>query len=231
TGDFDAAFASAPVRVDATYMTPTENHNPMEPHGTVAVWQGDERVTVYDSTQGIFGVRKRIARLFGLPDESVRVICLYVGGGFGCKGTPWSHVALAVMAAKVVGRPVRLSVSRHQMFSLVGHRPVTRQHIQLGADRHGRLLAVRHDVESATSRFDEFVEPSASQTRMLYACPSIRTSHRLRRLDIPTPTFMRAPGESSGTFALESAMDELAYAAGVDPLQLRLRNHADQDPD
>lgn len=230
TGDFDAGFASATVQVDATYTTPTENHNPMEPHGTVAVWQGGERVTVYDSTQGIFNVRKRIARLFDLPDESVRVICLYVGGGFGCKGTPWSHVALAVMAAKMVGRPVRLSVSRHQMFSLVGHRPVTRQHIQLGADPHGRLVAVRHDVESATSRFDEFVEPSASQTRMLYACPSIRTSHRLRRLDIPTPTFMRAPGESSGTFAIESAMDELAYAAGVDPIELRLRNHAEHDP-
>jgi xanthine dehydrogenase YagR molybdenum-binding subunit len=230
TGDFDAGFASAPVRVDATYTTPPENHNPMEPHGTVAIWQGGERVTVYDSTQGVFNVRKRIAGLFDLPDESVRVICLYVGGGFGCKGTPWSHVVLAVMAARVVGRPVRLSVSRHQMFSLVGHRPVTRQHIQLGADRHGRLLAVRHHVEAATSRFDEFVEPAASQTRMLYACPSIRTSHRLLRLDIPTPTFMRAPGESSGTFALESAMDELAYAAGVDPLELRLRNHAERDP-
>jgi len=230
-GDFDAGWGSAAVRVDATYTTPTENHNPMEPHGTVAVWQGPDHVTVYDSTQGVFNVRKRLAKLFDLPPENVRVISLFIGGGFGCKGSPWSHVALAVMAAKVVGRPVRLTVTRHQMFSLVGHRPITRQRLMLGADHHGKLLAVRHDVESATSRFDEFVEPSASQTRMLYACANIRTSHRLRRLDIPTPTFMRAPGESSGTFALESAMDELAYAAGVDPLGLRLRNHADHDPD
>jgi xanthine dehydrogenase YagR molybdenum-binding subunit len=230
TGDFDAAFGRAQLRVDAVYTTPTENHNPIEPHGTVAVWQGDDRVTVYDSTQGVFNVRKRIAKLFDLKNENVRVISLYIGGGFGCKGSPWSHVALAVMAAKVVGRPVRLTVTRHQMFSLVGHRPVTRQHIQLGADPRGRLLAIRHDVESATSRFDEFVEASAAQTRMLYACANIRTSHRLRRLDIPTPTFMRAPGESTGTFAIESAMDELAYAAGVDPIELRLRNHADHDP-
>ncbi|HVT07814.1 MAG TPA: xanthine dehydrogenase family protein molybdopterin-binding subunit [Polyangia bacterium] len=230
-GDFDAAWARAAVKVDATYATPTENHNPMEPHGTVAVWQSDDRVTVYDSTQGVFNARNRIAKLFDLPKENVRVISLYIGGGFGCKGSPWSHVALAVMAARVVRRPVRLTLTRHQMFSLVGHRPVTRQHVLLGADARGQLLAVRHDVESATSRFDEFVEASASQTRMLYACPSIRTSHRLRRLDIPTPTFMRAPGESTGTFALESAMDELAYAVGVDPLELRLRNYAEHDPD
>ncbi len=230
-GDFDAAWAAAAVRVDATYTTPAENHNPMEPHGTVAVWQGQDRVTVYDSTQGVFRVRARIAELFDLKPENVRVISLFIGGGFGCKGSPWSHVALAVMAAQVVGRPVRLTLTRQQMFSLVGHRPATRQHLMLGAERHGKLLAVRHDVESATSRFDQFVEPSASQTRMLYACPNIRTSHRLRRLDIPTPTFMRAPGEASGTFALESAMDELAYAAAVDPLELRLRNYAETDPD
>ena len=231
TGDFDSGLAQAAVQVDQTYSTPAENHNPMEPHGTVVVWQGNDRVTLYDSTQGVFGVRKRIAKLFDLRPENVRVISLYIGGGFGCKGTPWSHVALAAMAARFLGRPVRLTLTRHQMFSLVGHRPVTRQRLVLGADHAGKLVAVRHEVWSATSRFDEFVEPSASQTRMLYACPNIRTSHRLVRLDIPTPTFTRAPGESSGTFALESAMDELSYALKIDPLTLRLRNYAERDPE
>jgi xanthine dehydrogenase YagR molybdenum-binding subunit len=231
TGDVDAALAGAVVRIDQTYSTPTENHNPMEPHGTVAVWRGDDHLTVYDSTQGVFGVRKRLAALFGLRPENVRVISLFIGGGFGSKGAAWSHVPLAVMAARAVGRPVRLVVPRHLMFSLVGHRPVTRQHIVLGADRQGKLLAMRHDVVSATSRFDEFAEPSAAQTRMLYACSNIETSHRLVRLDIPTPTFTRGPGESSGTYALEAAMDELSYAVGIDPLELRLRNYADVDPD
>jgi xanthine dehydrogenase YagR molybdenum-binding subunit len=230
TGDFDGAIAKAEIIVDQTYSTPIENHNPMEPHGTVAVWQGD-RLTVYDSTQGVFGVRKRLAKLFGLHPENVRVISLYIGGGFGSKGAAWSHVALTVMAARVIARPVRLTLSRHQMFSMVGHRPVTRQRIVLAADRNGRLLAVRHDVRSTTSRFDEFVEPSAAQTRMLYACPNIRTSHRLVRLDISTPTFTRGPGEASGTYALESAMDELSYALKLDPLQLRLRNYAERDPE
>jgi xanthine dehydrogenase YagR molybdenum-binding subunit len=230
TGSFDAGLAKAKVRVDATYATPIETHNPMEPHGTVAVWQSDDRLTVYDSTQGVFGVRKRLAKLYGLPPENVRVISLYIGGGFGSKGTPWSHVPLAVMAARLVKRPVRLVLTRHQMFSLVGHRPVTRQHLTLGADPSGRLLAVRHEVRSSTCRFDEFVEPAAAQTRMLYACDSIRTSHRLVRLDTSTPTFTRAPGESSGTYALESAMDELAYALKMDPLALRLANYADVEP-
>ncbi|HXI54440.1 MAG TPA: xanthine dehydrogenase family protein molybdopterin-binding subunit, partial [Polyangia bacterium] len=231
TGNFDRAAADAPVRVDQTYTTPTENHHPMEPHGTVAVWRGDDHLTVYDSTQGVFGARRRLAALFGLAPQNIRVISLFIGGAFGSKGTPWSHVPLAVMAARVVERPVRLVLTRHQMFSLVGHRPVTRQHLILAADRQGKLLAVSHEVQSATSRFDEFVEPSASQTRMLYACPNIRTSHRLIRLDIPTPTFTRGPGEASGTYALESAMDELSYAVGLDPLELRLRNYTDVDPE
>jgi len=231
TGDFDRAYAGAAYRINATYTTPVHNHNPMEPHGTIAVWNAADRVTVYDATQGITGVRKRIAKLFGLPVDGVRVISLFVGGGFGCKGTPWSHVPLAVMAARVLGRPVKLVVTRHQMFSLVGHRPVTRQQLALSADARGRLVAMRHDVVAVTSRFDEFVEPSAAQTRMSYACPNIRTSHRLVRLDVSTPTFTRAPGEASGSFALESAMDELSYALKLDPLELRLRNYAERDPE
>lgn len=230
-GDVEAGLAAAKVKVEATYITPVENHNPMEPHATIAVWQGDDRLTVYDSTQGIFGVRSRLATIFGLKPEQVRVINHYVGGGFGCKGSPWSHVALAALAAKVVGRAVKLVVTRQQMFSLVGHRPKTVQKVTLGASAKGKLTAIRHEVVSETSRFDEFVEPSAVQTRMLYACANVSTSHRLVRIDIPTPTFQRAPGEATGTFALESALDELAYALKLDPLELRLRNYAERDPE
>ncbi|HEY3802067.1 MAG TPA: xanthine dehydrogenase family protein molybdopterin-binding subunit [Kofleriaceae bacterium] len=228
-GSFDIGLAAAKHVVDATYETPNENHNPMEPHATIAVWTGSDRLTLYDATQGIFGVRQRIAEVFGIPKEQVRVIDQFVGGGFGCKGTPWSHVALCAMAAKVVNRPVKLAVTRQQMFSLVGHRPHTSQHIQLGADPEGKLTAIRHAVISETSSFDEFVEPSAMQTRMLYACPNVITTQRLVRVDAPTPTFQRAPGESSGTFAIESAMDELAYKVGIDPIELRLRNYAERD--
>jgi xanthine dehydrogenase YagR molybdenum-binding subunit len=228
-GDLDAGLAAAKTKITQTYTTPVENHNPMEPHATIAVWQGDAKLTLYDATQGIFGVRGKIAKTFGLDPRDVRVIDHYVGGGFGCKGTPWSHVALAALAARAVNRPVKLVLTRQQMFSLVGHRPKTIQTLTLGADAAGKLTAIRHAVVSETSRFDEFVEPSALQTRHLYACRNVVTSHKLVRIDVPTPTFQRAPGEATGTFALESAMDELAYAIGIDPLELRIRNHSVRD--
>jgi xanthine dehydrogenase YagR molybdenum-binding subunit len=230
-GDFDTAFAAAPIKIDQTYTTPVETHNPMEMHATIAAWQGNDHLTLYDATQGIFSARSRIAAVFGLAKENVRVINHYVGGGFGSKGSAWSHVGLAAMAAKVAARPVKLMVTRIQMQSLVGHRPVTHQRVALACDAKGKLLATKHEVTSETSRFDEFVEPSALQTRMLYSCPNVVTSHRIVRVDVPTPTFTRAPGEASGTYAIESAMDELAYAAKIDPLQLRIVNHATQDED
>ena len=230
-GDVSVGRGMAAIEITQTYTTPNENHNPMEPHATIAVWQGPDELTLYDATQGIFGVRQRIADVFGIPKDHVRVVDHFVGGGFGCKGTPWSHVALAALAAKFVSRPVKLVVTRPQMFSLVGHRAHTVQTVMLASDRAGHLTALRHDVISETSRFDEFVEPSAVATRMLYACPNASTSHRLVRIDAPTPTFMRAPGESTGTFALESAMDELAVLAELDPLELRLRNYANVDPE
>jgi len=229
-GNVELGLAAAGVtKIEATYSTPVENHHPMEMHATIAVWQGNDRLTVYDATQGIFGVRKRLATIFGLDPEKVRVINHFVGGGFGSKGSPWSHVGLAALGAKMIGRPVKVMVTRQQMTSLVGHRPKTIQAITLAADKLGRLTAIRHAVTSETSRFDEFVEPAAVQTRMLYSCPNVETSHHLVRLDIPTPTFQRAPGESTGTYALESAMDELAYALNLDPLELRIRNHAATD--
>ncbi len=228
-GDVKSALKKAAIKIEQTYTTPAQNHNPMEPHAVTVVWQGEDHVTLYDTSQGIFGARKKVAALFGIPAANVRVISHFVGGGFGCKGTPWSHIGLAALAARVLQRPVKLAITRQQMFSLVGHRPSTIQKLTLGAEKTGKLTAISHEVWSETSRFDEFVEPSAVQTRMLYSCPNVLTAHRLVKLDVPTPTFMRAPGESTGTFALESAMDELAYELKLDPIELRLRNYAERD--
>jgi xanthine dehydrogenase YagR molybdenum-binding subunit len=229
-GDVEAGFAMAAHKVEQSYTTPTEHHNPLEMHATTSVWHGDQSVTLYDSTQGIFGVRKKVAAVFGIPVENVRVISPYVGGGFGCKGTPWSHVILSAMASRVAKRPVKLVLTRPQMFTFTGNRPDTIQHVALGADASGKLLAVKHDVISYTSSFDEFLEPAGMTAPMLYACPNVSVSHRLVKLDVPTPTFTRAPGKASGTFALESALDELAYSLELDPLELRLLNYAERDP-
>jgi xanthine dehydrogenase YagR molybdenum-binding subunit len=228
-GDADKALASAPVRVQQVYATPMETHNPMEPHATIAAWEG-ERLTLYDSTQYISGVRETVAKTLGISPELVRVVSPFVGGGFGCKGSTWSHVVLAAMAARRVGRPVKLALARPQMFGPVGGRPQTEQRIALGAGRDGKLLAVRHDVISHTSFMEDFTEPSTMPTRALYACANVATTQRLAALNVGVPTFQRAPGESSGTFALESAMDELAYALNIDPLELRLVNYAEADP-
>jgi xanthine dehydrogenase YagR molybdenum-binding subunit len=228
-GDFERGLAESGVRIDATYETPLEHHHPIEPHGTVAEWNG-EALTLHDATQFLFGVREVVARTFGIDENSVRVICPFVGGGFGSKGSVWSHVVLAAMAAKHVERPVKLVLDRAQMFGPVGGRPRTEQHVVLAARSDGTLTALKHDSVSHTSRFEDFLEACAQPSRALYACPNGTTSHRLVRMDVATPTFQRAPGESTGNFALESAMDELAYALGIDPLELRLRNHAEREP-
>jgi xanthine dehydrogenase YagR molybdenum-binding subunit len=228
-GDALSALDAAPIRIDNVYTTPQENHNPMEPHATIARWDGDT-LTVYDANQGVFPARKRLAYTFGIPAANVRVITKFVGGGFGSKGSQWPHTILAAMAAKFVNRPVRIELWRPQMWGSIGYRPPTVQRVALGATRDGVLTTQIHEVVSQTSMFDEFVEPSGQITTMLYASPALRVTHRLTRLNVGTPTYMRAPGESSGSFALESAMDELAYAANVDPLELRLRNYAPADP-
>ena len=228
-GNYQAGIENAAKTIDGVYTTPNENHNPLEPHATVAEWQGD-RLTVHDSTQGVFGCRRTLAKRFGIPVDNVRVISPFVGGGFGCKGSVWSHVVLAAMAARELGRPVKLVLDRREMFAPVGHRPNTEQHIVLGAADDGKLTAIRHDVITTTSTFEDWVEASAAPTRMLYACENADTTHRLVKLNIGTPTFQRAPGEATGTFAIEVAMDELAVALGVDPVELRLRNYADADP-
>ena len=228
-GDIDAGMQQGVVRVDATYSTPMEHHNPMEPHATVAQWSGD-RLTLYDATQYVSGVRETVAKTLGIPSDNIRVIDPFVGGGFGCKGSTWSHVVLAAMAARHVGRPVRLVLARPQMFGPVGGRPETEQHVVLAAGRDGRLTAVRHGVIAHTSEMEDFVEPSAAPTRALYACANGETRHLLATLNVGVATFQRAPGESTGTFAIESAMDELAYTLRMDPVQLRLVNYADSEP-
>ena len=229
-GDAKTALESAEVKVDHVYTTPMESHNPMEPHGTLAVWNGD-MLTVHDSTQGVGGARKALAKKLGIAPEKVRVVSPYIGGGFGCKGSAWSHVVLAAMAARQAARPVRLVLDRTQMFGPVGYRPHTRQRVALGADKDGKLVAIIHEVISPTSTFEDWAEPSAMLTRMLYACPNVSTSHRLVKLNLGTPTFQRAPGIATGSFALESALDELAIALNMDPLELRLRNYAETEPE
>jgi xanthine dehydrogenase YagR molybdenum-binding subunit len=228
-GDVAAGLRQGPTRLDAVYTTPNEHHNPMEPHATLARWDGPN-LTLYDATQGVSGARSAVAKILGLNEENVRVICPFVGGGFGCKGSVWSHVVLAAMAAKQTGRPVRLVLERPQMFGMVGNRPFTDQHFQIAARDDGTLTGMRHDVISTTSTFEDWNETSAIVTRMMYAVPNQATTHKLVKLDVGTPTFMRAPGETSGSFAQESAMDEMSYLLNMDPLALRLKNYAEMEP-
>lgn len=209
-GDVQAGMASAAIRTEHVYSTPFEVHNPMEPHATIAVWDKPDHLTLYDATQGVFSDRERVASLFGLQPENIRVISPYLGGGFGSKGPVWSHVILAAMAAKQMNRPIKLDVSRPQMFGMLGFRSQTRQTVAAGAKSDGTLTALRHDTVAHTSTFDEFTESASIPARMLYSTPNNSTSHKLLRSDIGTPSFMRAPGEASGTYALECAMDELA---------------------
>ena len=228
-GEPDRALQAAEVTIDQTYTTPMEHHNPMEPHATVALWDGDH-LTLWDATQYVSGVQETVSKTLGIDPGNVRVIDPYVGGGFGCKGSTWSHVVLCAMAARAVRRPVKLVLERPQMFGPVGGRPQTEQRVRLGAARDGKLVAVRHDVITHTSTFEDFAEPSTQPTRALYAVANGATTQRLVALNVGTPTFQRAPGESTGTFAIESAMDELAEALAMDPLELRLANYAETEP-
>jgi xanthine dehydrogenase YagR molybdenum-binding subunit len=232
-GDVEAALAAAAVTVDATYTTPTEHNSPMEPHTTVARWDdAAQRLTLWDSTQGAHNVRSALAAVFGLEPEQIEVIADYVGGGFGSKGMPHAPAVLAAMAARAIpGRIVKLAVTRQQMFAFTGYRTPTIQRLRLGADADGQLTAIDHAVVEQTSRIKEFAEQTAVATRIMYASPNRRTSHRLAPLDVPVPSWMRAPGEQPGMFALEVAMDELAVSCGIDPVELRIRNEPGTDPE
>ncbi len=228
-GEAEASWAKATTVIEHTYSTPIQTHNPMEPHATIASWEG-EKLTVYDATQYISGDKQTLAKHFALPLDNVHVIDPYVGGGFGSKGSTWSHVILCAMAAKVAGAPVHLALERTQMFGPVGSRPKTVQKIKLGTDASGKLVAINHDVILPASVMEDFMESAAEQTSMLYQCDSIETSHKMVDMNTGVFTFQRAPGESVGTAALESAMDELAEKLNMDPLQLRMVNYAEKDP-
>lgn len=227
-GDVDGAFDAAAVKIEATYQTPTHNHNPLAPFASVAVWE-NEKLTVYDATQSVHNVQLVLAAMLGIPASNVRVVAHYVGGAFGCGLRAWTHIALAAIAAKRVRRPVKLVLSRPEMFTSVGRRAATLQTIKLAATKNGRLTAISHDNISPTSPVDEFVESTTFNSRNLYACANVATTHKLVRVNAPTPTYMRGLGESTGMFALESAMDELSYELGIDPIELRLKNFADKD--
>ncbi|MEU8551680.1 xanthine dehydrogenase family protein molybdopterin-binding subunit [Streptomyces roseoverticillatus] len=229
-GDFDGAYASAPVRVDATYTTHALHNHPMEPHATTARWE-DGRLVAYDSCQGANAVQETLAGLFGVDKERITVVAEHVGGGFGCKGTPRPQVVLAAMAARHTGRPVRLALPRAQLAAVVGHRAPLVQRLRLGAGEDGAISALAHEVTTHTSTVREFVEQAAVPSRAMYVSPNSRTTHRVVALDVPSPSWMRAPGEAPGMYALECAMDELAYAAGVDPVELRVRNDTAAEPD
>ena len=228
-GNPEDVFRSAPVRLDVTYTTPVEHHNPMEPHAVIALWQSDGTLVLHHSTQAVAGSRQSVADLLGLPVEKVRTLSRFVGGGFGTKGSTWPHVTLAAVASRAVGRPVKLVLTRRQMFSSNGYRSKTVQRLRIGASRGGYLTAMMHDSIVQTAPFGEFDEPCGLPTEMMYACPNVAVTHRVAPINQGMPTFMRAPGEATGMFALESAMDELAYAVNVDPVALRIRNHAERD--
>ncbi len=229
-GDVEAGLRDAATAIEATYATAMQHVNPLEPHTTVAEWR-DGALKLYESTQSVHAVRESISGLFGLQPENVHVTAPFVGGGFGSKGMIHAPAVLAVMAAQAVpGRPVKLALERSQMFTLAGHRTPTIQRLRLGADKDGKLTAVSQDVWEHTSRVKEYAEQTATAARMMYAAPNIATTHRLAPLDVPVPSWMRAPGEAPGMFALECAMDELAIATGIDPIELRIRNDPPRDP-
>ena len=230
-GDLEQGLAQSEVYIDQTYTTTTQHHNTIETHATIAVWQ-DDMLTLYETSTWVYGVRKAVARWLNMPEEKVRVIQHFVGGSFGCKGPTWPHVALAALAARRVKRPVKLVLTRQQAYTSVGYRPEIHHHIQLGATRDGHLKALAHRATAQTAPFDDrAVAPVTKTSRKIYACPNVVTTYRLVRLNRSGPFTMRGPGETPGLFALESAMDELSYELAMDPIELRLRNYAESDPE
>ncbi len=228
-GDVAAGLDGAARRMEATYETPAQYHNAMEPHAIVARWDGDA-LTIDTPSQGMAMAQGRLAGLFGIAPESIHIRSPFLGGGFGSKGMISGPQVLGVMAARLVGRPVKLVLRREQMFGPVGHRAPTRQTLRMGATAEGALTALAHHAKTTSSTFDDFFEPSADASHSLYASPAIATSHEAVRLDTGTPMFMRAPGEASGSAALESAIDEMALECGMDPLAFRLKNYAEAEP-
>ncbi|RTQ46103.1 xanthine dehydrogenase family protein molybdopterin-binding subunit [Hymenobacter gummosus] len=233
-GDPKAALAAAPVRLERVYESAITHHNPIEPLATIARWEqrnGGEFLTLYDTSRGVENLQEVMATSLGLPKESVQVICPFIGGAFGAKGWLFAPPLLTAMAARLAGRPVKLEWRRQDMFSVAGQRAATHQTLSLGASRDGKLLALQHDTQTHASIMSGYTEPCARVSRMLYAVPNLGFSHQLAHLHLPSPCPMRGPGETVGGWALECAMDELAAELSLDPVELRLRNYADKNPE
>jgi xanthine dehydrogenase YagR molybdenum-binding subunit len=222
---------NAPVKLETEYTVPINVHNPMELHAIIVNWTAADKVTVFAKTQGVKSTQNAIAQAFKLPPDNVQVTTKFVGGAFGNALRTWPHEIAAVMAAQMVKKPVKLVLTREQQFNSVGYRPYTWQKISIGATADGKLTNLIHEAKGQTSSFEEFTEGTVNMSRFMYACPSVGTVYKIAPTDVNTPTWMRGPGEATGAFALESAMDELADKLGMDPIELRLRNHADTDPE
>lgn len=228
-GDLEAGMARAAKLIEADYETPAQYHNAMEPHAVVAQWDGD-KLTLDMPNQALAMSCASYAAYFGIPPENVVIRSPFLGGGFGSKAILNGPQILAMIAARMLGRPVKLALSRSQMYGPVGHRGNTWQTLRIGTDEEGQITALHHHALSATSSFDDFIEPAANASTHLYASPALLSEHQAIRLDVGTPGPMRAPGEASGSAALEVAMDEAAEACGMDPLEFRLKNYAEKEP-
>src|SRR5438067_11707004 len=226
-GDVNGALASAAHKIDVVYSTPVENHNPIETYSTTAEWEAPDRLLIHEATRGIKQLQKIVANAFALPRENVRIICKFIGGAFGSKGFQWGHTLLAAAAAQLVQRPVKITLTRRQMFDSAGQRASTEQSFSVGSDKDGKLVALRHATITHCSPVSEYTEPCGNMSRMLYSCPNIDVSHRVVKVNLTTPCPMRAPGEAPGVYALECAMDELAHEIDTDPLEFRTRNYAE----
>ncbi|MEO6868045.1 MAG: xanthine dehydrogenase family protein molybdopterin-binding subunit, partial [Ginsengibacter sp.] len=229
-GDADA-WKNAEVKIEVEYEIPYEVHNPMEMHGLTVKWDADDKVTMYEKTQTLQGTQGSIARVFGIPEKNVHVITAFVGGAFGSAGNTWPHSIAAVIAAKIIGRPLKVSLTRDQMFMMVGYRPKAIQKIGMGASKDGKLFGITHEADAMTATYAEFREGIVNSSRSLYACPNVNTRYKVFPLDLSLPTYMRGPGETTGMYALECAIDEMAYAVNMDPLKFRLANYAETDPE
>lgn len=225
------AYKQAAVHIEQEYHTPIHVHNPMEPHGATAVWEDDDTVTVYNKTQGVSLAKKDIQKLFALSPDNVRVHSPFVGGAFGSSSRIWPPEMAALLGAKLVKRPVKVVAKREQVFNLVGYRPESVQRVALGATAEGKLTGITHHAIGLTSQYEQFTERILHPTKSMYQSPNLNATYRLVGLDVSTPCWARGPGETTGSFALESAMDELAYALNMDPLALRRANFAETDPE
>ncbi len=229
-GEADA-YKKAPVKIEAEYSTPLEVHNPMEMHAVTVVWDGPDKVTLYDKTQSLMDAQANIMGLYNLKKENVRVISKYVGGAFGSAFNFWPHTLAALIGSKKVGKPLKVMLSRDQMFMLVGFRPEAIQRLGIGASKDGKLLGLTHEAEAVTASYELFTEGIVNISRTLYDCPNVNTRYKVYPMNLSVPTWMRGPGETTGTYALESAIDEMAYAVNMDPLDFRLLNYSETDPE